>query len=244
MAITRKQAWISTITFGAASLALSFTNAPTNNGMVICCGLVGTTTNTLAASDNFGDTGGGAWQTGTGPNTDTNLSQRTYIFWRQIGTGATGKQVTLTSNSGTPHINIYLVELAGQATSAQPDATATAKVNQSSANPALVAYTAAANSYEIGYFSSDGATATAGAGGGGFGVQITDSSWNNDYIEDQIWAAGGSLVTNLTDSGVHLWTGQGMAFKVISSAAALGIIVPSPLSGVGSGNRFLGDRLS
>lgn len=220
--ISVDQAWVTTTTTGAASITLTLGGNPVDNSIAVICTLVGTTTTTLSiSSDTFGDSGGGTWQTGTGPNTDTNLTQRTYIFWRHIGTGVSGKTAVVAASSGTPHINGYMQTIKGQATSGQPDVVATAKVNQHSTNPALVAYTAAAADYIVGYLSSSSAIATAGAGGGGFTVRKHDSSWNEDYVEDQIWATGGSLVTNFVDATNAFWTMQGMSFKVAASSDTL-----------------------
>ena len=61
MAITRTQALISAANTGAVSISVSFTNAPTNNGFVVMGSTVANQTNTLAPTDNFADSGGGAW---------------------------------------------------------------------------------------------------------------------------------------------------------------------------------------
>lgn len=222
-AITVDQAWVYNLTFGAATLVLTLGANPVANSYAVICALVGDTTLTLSISaDTFGDSGGGSWVNHTGPNSDTTLTQRTYIFGRQIGTGPTGKTATIAASSGTPHIGGYLQTIKGHNTSSQPDVVATAKVIQTGANPALAAYTAAAGAYIVGYFSSDSAAATAGAGGGGFTVRKATTDWNNDYVEDQIWPTGGSLVTNLVDAASAHWCGQGVSFK----AAASGITYP------------------
>jgi hypothetical protein len=81
----------------ATSLTYTFSSPPTAGDIVIVNGVLQTAGGTMAISDLFGDTGGTAWAITPNINafTMTSASYNVTQWWRQIGSGATLKTVTL-----------------------------------------------------------------------------------------------------------------------------------------------------
>lgn len=218
------QAWVASSGTGSTGIALTnLVSAPTNGNMVIVCALTDAFSSTLSApTDNFGDSGGGSWTNAIGAGLaglDSNLA----IYYRTIGSGATGKTITV-HQSGTVTMVGYTAEFSGIGAI---DGTPTSATGSGANDPGAIT-TTEANGLVIGFASKGVSLPTAGTG---FTRQATSTASNNSAVEDNTpyTTAAGSVDPNWGASAVN-WVSLGAAFKS-NAATGAGRLVNGNLVG-------------
>lgn len=213
MAYAEVQAWQTTFSAGASAASSSLPNAP-GNGNIVYLEVVESIPagSTITPTDNFGDSGGGAWQI-KGPIDDAaGTLTRMYQCSRVIGTGASGKQVTATPSGAPFATEIFISESSGNATS--PDDGSNSAAGSSNApSPGAIATSDAG--MVIGLVSAFDSAPTAGTG---FTKKVTSTVWGFESVEIQITSASGSYTADWSTAGSGAWNAAAAAYKIAASA--------------------------
>lgn len=190
-----------------ASLSLSFANVPTAGNMAVFGTAVGYTSQSNSASDSFGDSGGGTWAKAL---TSWVRSGVTYdIWWRQIGTGATGKQMTNTPSSNG-NMDVWATEFATDSAGTWAIDGTPVQTNGVSANPNAGTITLGSSSVLFAIWAGSTIWPTAGTG---WNAVVTGGSTDITVAEDASNKST-SLAVTITNATSEAWIMGGAAWKV------------------------------
>lgn len=218
MAFSLVQTWADADTAASTSTPLVLVSVPTAGNLLVACVTGGVdTTQTFSIADNIGDSV--AWNTAVGPQNNPFPTDRSYIFWKVVGTPSGGlKTITATATGAETHFSVMAAEYAGGGGTIVLDGTPTSASAAAGTNPAPGAITTvSAAGLVIGYCTDNNADPTTGAG---YTRYLAGTAHQNFHaIEDQFTTVGGSYNPGFSEL-TGGWAALGVAFKV-SGAAAL-----------------------
>lgn len=220
MAFTLVQTWADADTAASSSTPLVLVSVPTAGNLLVAIATGGTdVAQTFSIADNIGDSV--SWNTAVGPQNNTFPNDRTYIFWKIVGTPSGGlKTITITSTGAETHLSVMAAEYNSGGGAAALDGTPVGASGIAGTNPAPgnIVTTSSAG-LVIGYCTDNNADPTTAAT---YTRYLAGTAHQNFHaIEDKFTTASGTYNPGFTEN-TGGWGAVGVAFKASGGGGGVG----------------------
>lgn len=212
--VTADRAWVAgTSQSGTTTATVTLAGAPANNSIVCVCAYYNSNAVTLATpTDNFGDSGGGAWTINPDAPKGVAAGQLgSYMWYRVIGTGASGAQVSVAIATGTGIKQLFAASAkADVACTWSVDDTSGAFATNASIVPGNLTLSGSGGWWVVGHAAWETTTQTPASG---YTQQANATPFNEHGVEDKFTSTNGTEAPNWTLGASERWASTAAAFK-------------------------------
>lgn len=212
--VTADRAWVmGTVQNTTVTATASLAGAPANNSIVcVCCYYRAGSVTVATPTDNFGDSGGGAWTINPDAPKEVAAGQLgSYMWYRVIGTGASGAQVSvaIATGSGAKQVAVGSAK-ADVACTWSVDDTSGAFATTNTVIPGNLTLSGSGGWWIVGHGAWETTTQTPATG---YTQQVNSTPFNEHGVEDKFTSTNGTEAPNWALGASERWASTAAAFK-------------------------------